>query len=126
VPVPLALEEFAKLMGSVVGGLTLSSTSIDLSGRTTEEVFQSLAHLLHVLPVEQGARGCGCKLLLLTLLCILGDTAASYYGRSVQGHHVLVLAKVKAGKVMAVDLKSTDGILGGSLLSEINQLFKKY
>eukprot|EP01087_Luapelamoeba_hula_P001795 TRINITY_DN1159_c0_g1_i1.p1 TRINITY_DN1159_c0_g1~~TRINITY_DN1159_c0_g1_i1.p1 ORF type:complete len:1290 (+),score=270.56 TRINITY_DN1159_c0_g1_i1:148-4017(+) len=114
IPTKVSLDQFAELLtkstgSSLVGGLSLATTVIDFSSKSSDasSALRAIQTLLHVEPVEiQGSSG-------------------SYYGKSVQDHHVLVLAKSKTGNTVAVDIKCSDATLGSSLTSEINNYFRK-
>jgi len=52
--------------------------------------------------------------------------AGSLYGKSIQGHHVAVLAKQKSIDLVVVDLRCSDETLCSSLISELTEHFKPH
>jgi len=106
VPVKITPNHFADLLSADGGNMSLSSTTVDITGKDLSAVFRSLTELLHVAVVEQRS------------------SAASFYGKSVQDHHVVILAKSK-GDSLSVELKCTEPTFGGSLIAEVTQHFKK-
>jgi len=106
IPVKVTKEEFIGIL-TEGGPYVLSSTQVHVK---PEEDFRSfvvsLATLLHVE--------------LITL-----DTAASFYGRSIQSHNVAIYVKQLPNNIVSVDLKSNDGQIVNALTAEVNSFFPR-
>jgi hypothetical protein len=50
------------------------------------------------------------------------DGSASLYAQSLQGHHILILAKQKGGSTVSVDLRSNDESLCTQVCNEVSGL----
>ena len=50
------------------------------------------------------------------------EGSASLYAQSLQGHHVLILAKAKGGSTVSVDLRCSDEALSTQLCNEVSGL----
>lgn len=61
---------------------------------------------------------------LLHVELIILESAASLYGKTVQGHHVAVYVKPVNGAVN-VDLKCTDNLIAQALVAELNSFFPR-
>jgi len=105
-PIKVSKEEFISIL-TEGGPYVLSSTQCHVK---PDEEFRSfvisLATLLHV------------ELIIM-------ESAASFYGKSIQGHHVAVYVKQMPNSVVSVDLKCTDGQIVNGLISEINSFFPR-
>jgi len=106
IPFKMTKEEFINVL-TEGGPYILSSTQVHVK---TEEDFRtfvvSLATLLHVE--------------LITL-----DAAASFYGKSIQGHNVAIYVKQLPNNILSVDLKSNDGQIVNALTAEVNAFFPR-
>jgi hypothetical protein len=61
---------------------------------------------------------------LLHVELIIFESAASLYGKTVQGQHVAVYVKPANG-VVNVDLKCSDNLIAQSLVNELNNFFPR-
>jgi len=98
VPVKLSLENFTNLLKG-------PDCTFLQSTKTKTKDFQSvsslLSTLLHVAPIE------------------LINTTATFYGKTIQDHHVAIYIKEVNDNFIQVDLKCSDAALASSLISEI-------
>jgi len=105
-PIKVSKEEFISIL-TEGGPYVLSSTSVHVKPEEDFRAFVvSLATLLHV------------ELIIM-------ESAASFYGKSIQGHHIAVYVKQLPSNVISVDLKCTDGQIVNALISEINSFFPR-
>lgn len=104
IPIKLSAEEYINLLKN--SSLALSSTKI-----TMEKDYRAFVTQLSL----------GIKLEVV----IFENSTASFYAKSIQGHHIALYTKLGEGNIISVDLKCTDALLGTSLINEINQLFRK-
>ncbi|ELR18756.1 adaptin subfamily protein [Acanthamoeba castellanii str. Neff] len=93
--------------GTVGPSLQTASTNVTLS--EGHDLVQSLIAMQTTLHVEVVERT---------------PTAVSFYGRSLQELHVIVLAKIKSPSSFSVEIKSNNGTLASSLIAEVNTLFR--
>ncbi len=93
--------------GTVGPSLQTASTNVTLS--EGHDLVQSLIAMQTTLHVEVVERT---------------PTAVSFYGRSLQELHVIVLAKIKSPSSFSVEIKSNNGTLASSLIAEVNALFR--
>jgi hypothetical protein len=61
-------------------------------------------------------------LLHIELIIMDKEGRASFYGKSIQGHHVAVLAKPLPNGI-SLDLKCTDANMATNLIAEVNNFF---
>jgi len=98
VPVKLSLDNFTNLLKGP--DCTFLQTT-----KTKTKDFQSvsslLSTLLHVAPIE------------------LINTTATFYGKTIQDHHIAIYIKEINDNSIQVDLKCSDAALASSLISEI-------
>jgi AP-3 complex subunit delta-1 len=106
IPIKVEKEQFVSIL-TEGGPFTLSSTDI----KTEEDFKQFIISLAMLLRVE----------------LIILDTGASFYGKTIQNHHIAIHAKPNSTKsgVIHIDIKSSDPIIGNSLVNEINKSFSK-
>jgi len=104
IPVKVSKEEFINIL-TEGGPYVLSSTQVHVKPEEDFRTFVvALATLLHVE--------------LITL-----EVAASFYGKSIQGHNVAIYVKQLPNNVVSVDLKSNDGQIVNALTAEVNASF---
>ncbi|KAL6061399.1 AP-3 complex subunit delta-1 [Balamuthia mandrillaris] len=107
-PVSISVQQFMEVVDPSAHpgtALTLSSAFVDLpNGKLCQKALSLLPAVLGVAIVEEHSTG------------------ASFYGRSVAGHHVVVLAKLRTGEQpqqgLSVELKCEDASLAASLVAE--------
>lgn len=96
--------------GTVAQALHLANATITLPSTIDLGLaFGLLAAGLHVEPVDGGA----------------GAQACALYGRSVQNHHVIVLAKALPPSSLTVEIKCDNAQLAAGLINEANALFHR-
>jgi hypothetical protein len=93
--------------GTVGPSLQVASTNVTLN--ENRDLVQSLILMQATLHVEVVERT---------------PTAVSFYGRSLQELHVIVLVKIKSPSSFSVEIKSNNGTLASSLVAEVNTLFR--
>jgi len=101
-------DQYASIVdtNNLSANFTLQTTTIKVTDGDLQQNLISLASLLHVQLIEAL------------------PTAATLYGKSIQGHHVAVLVKTKNSTSISVELKATDPALAASLVAEVNDRFK--
>ncbi len=104
IPIKVSKEEFINIL-TEGGPYVLSSTQVHVKAEEDFRTFVvALATLLHVE--------------LITL-----EAAASFYGRSIQGHNVAIYVKQLPNNMVSVDLKSNDGQIVNALTAEVTNYF---
>jgi len=100
-PVKISIENFTDLLQGADCAF-LSSTKIKKDFQSTLSLLSSL---LHVALIE------------------LKNNTATFYGKTIQEHHIAVYVKDKNDSFVQIDLKSSDSTLASSLISEISTVF---
>jgi len=107
-PIKITKDQYAAILdtNNLSSTFTLQTANIKVTDGDQQQLLISLAGLLHVQLIEAL------------------PTAATLYGKSIQGHHVALLVKTKNTTSMSVELKTTDPTLAASLIAEVTARFK--